>query len=61
MKIPQGDYNNDKIITGRKKDKDSVEPYIYHNPIDTVLDITGNINPDDKQFGLIANDTIENV
>lgn len=61
VKIPQGDYNNDKIITGRKKDKDSVEPYIYHNPIDTVLDITGNINPDDKQFGLIANDTIENV
>lgn len=61
VKIPQGDYNNDKIITGRKKDKDSVEPYIYHNPIDTVLDITGNINPDDKQFGLIANDTIENI
>lgn len=61
VKIPQGDYNNDKIITGRKKDKDSAEPYIYHNPIDTILDITGNINPDDNQFGLIANDTIEDV
>lgn len=61
VKIPQGDYNNDKIITGRKKDKDSAEPYIYHNPIDTVLDITGNINPDDKQFGLIANDINQSV
>lgn len=61
VKIPQGDYNNDKIITGRKKDKDSAEPYIYHNPIDTVLDITGNINPNDKQFGLIANDINQSV
>lgn len=55
VKIPQGDYNNDKLITGRKKDKDSSEPYIYHNPIDTVLDITGNLNPNEEQFGLIAN------
>lgn len=61
VKIPQGDYNNDKIITGRKKDKDSVEPYIYHNPIDTILDITGNIDPNDKQFGLIANDINQSI
>ena len=53
--IPNGDYNNDKIITGKKlKGKDN-EPFIYTSPMSMLVDVTGNLIKTEEAVGLIAN------
>lgn len=53
--IPNGDYNNDKIITGKKVLGSSLEPFIYNAPFKNLVDITGNLITDNDEGGLIAN------
>ena len=53
--VPNGDYNNDKTIIG-KKVKDKTIPYHYIAPFDNLLDITGNLlTVDIGAPGLTAN------
>ena len=55
--VPQGDFNNQKTITGRYISKDGdVNSVRYMTPFDNCLDVTGNIivpQPDGKE--LLAN------
>ena len=56
--IPNSDFNQQKIITG-KYVADNTEYSTYVNPLDTYIDITGNLlNINSEQtYGLIANNT----
>lgn len=56
VSIPNGNYDNDKIILC-KKPKDSDKPISYIQPFDKYVDITGNLflAGSGNQFGLIAN------
>lgn len=56
--IPKGDWNETKIITGKKTIKEQEISYNYRNPFDYLVDITGNMisAPLDKNIGLVAND-----
>lgn len=40
--IPQGDYNEQKVIVGKYVSKNT-QPYVFKNPLDYYLDITGNL------------------
>lgn len=53
--VPNGDFDEQKIIVG-KYVADNTEYATYQNPLNTYLDITGNLidHPEDT-FGLIAN------
>ena len=53
--IPEGDLSNDKIILSKKVDANSVEPFLYKSPFSYIVDITGNLNTEISQTGLIAN------
>lgn len=58
--IPQGDYNNQKLIISKKTD-DIVQPMIFKMPFDNIFDMTGNLAATDKwqpiDIGaLLAND-----
>lgn len=54
--IPNGDFNNEKFITGRKI-SGSTNIYNYKEPFDQIVDLTGNLNPFKDAVGeLIAND-----
>lgn len=53
--IPNGDYDNNKIITGKKKKNDSIEPFIYTSPFSTVVDVSGNLITSSNNCGLVAN------
>ena len=62
--IPQGNFNNQKYIIGRKN-KTANDPYIYKKPLQNFIDITGNLinNSTSKQIYSIAangSSTIEN-
>lgn len=57
--IPNGDYDNQKIISG-KKVSGSEEPYVYVSPFDTMINVTGNLCDIDTSeykngWGLVAN------
>lgn len=55
VQIPGGDWNQQKIILAKKKDK-AEEPFIYDSPLDSLVDITGNlIDIDTKETDLLAN------
>lgn len=58
--IPQGNYNNQKIIVGKytSNDKSSVE---WVSPLEDFVNITGNIVKNNTSFGLIPNDEITSV
>lgn len=59
VQIPGGDWNQQKLILAKKKDK-TEEPFIYESPFDSLVDITGNlINYDVKENGLLANGDTE--
>lgn len=52
--IPQGDYNNQKIIIGEyKKNVQSSQKWV--SPIDEFVNVSGNIISDTRRQGLIAN------
>ena len=55
--IPQGNYNNQKLISGKYIESDNSEPYAYISPLDSFIDLTSNlIEPGTVQdTGLIAN------
>ena len=58
--VPQGDYNNQKTITGRYINKEKgVEGVRYMTPFDNCLDVTGNRIGNIGEFFLIANGTEE--
>ena len=40
--IPEGNYDNQKIIQG-KKTSDTEKPFVFTTPLDTMLDLTGNL------------------
>ena len=40
--IPEGNYDNQKIIQG-KKTSDSEKPFVFTTPFDTMLDLTDNL------------------
>ena len=52
--IPQGDYDNTKLIVGKYTDKNST--YNYANPSDDFLDITHNLVQGVSEVSLLAND-----
>jgi Na+-transporting NADH:ubiquinone oxidoreductase subunit NqrF len=61
VQIPQGDWNEQKFIIGRKADDENV-PVNYQYPFDSFIDITGNllVNTPNITSGLIANGLYDN-
>lgn len=58
VQVPQGDWNEQKIITARKVDKNDV-PITYQRPLDRFVDITGNmISKAPNAMNLIANHSV---
>lgn len=54
--IPEGNWNETKIITGKKNNKESEISYTYKNPFDYFVKISENKFPNtNQQFGLVAN------
>ena len=63
VQIPGGDWNQQKIIIGKKNDKIE-EPYIYTSPFSQLVDISGNLINSvipAKETGLVANGDIESI
>ena len=60
VSIPNGDFNQQKHIVG-KYVADNTEYFNYKNPLDSYIDITGNLLDfeEDQTFGLIANNNAE--
>lgn len=57
--VPQGDFNNQKTITGRYiKKGNEIENVRYMTPFDNCLDVTGNIIGNIGEFSLLANGNI---
>jgi hypothetical protein len=59
VSIPNGDYSQKKYIEGLNVVDNSICPITYVSPLDSMLDITENIVPDDRAnrtIGLRAND-----
>ena len=54
--IPEGDYNNKKIILGRRTSSDS-EYFNYVAPSETFVDITGDLKGqlENSPFSILAN------
>ena len=52
--IPQGDYNNTKIIVGKYTDE--TNSYNYANPTEDFLDVTHNLAQSAAEASLLAND-----
>ena len=52
--IPQGDYNNTKIIVGKYADE--TNSYNYANPTEDFLDVTHNLAQSAAEASLLAND-----
>ena len=55
VKVPNGDMDNQKIITGKYINEDT-EYISYVSPLNSFIDITNNIVNVDNQFSLKAND-----
>ena len=58
VSIPKGDYSGDKYIIGKCVDDELIMPITYISPLDTVIDVTGNLLSETKQkaqFDLVAN------
>lgn len=57
VQIPNGDWNQQKIIVAKKTSKND-EPFIYKRPFESLVDITGNLienKIDPNATGLLAN------
>lgn len=57
--VPQGDYENQKMIIG-KKTSETDKPFNFIIPFDTFFSMTGNIVNNTSELSLIANGNIEN-
>lgn len=54
--IPQGDYDQQKIIIGKKTNEDVNKPINYIEPFSQIIDITNNLVPKSiAKIGMIAN------
>lgn len=54
--IPQGDYDQQKIIIGKKSHGDVDKPINYTEPFFQIIDVTNNLIPEGiAEFGMIAN------
>ena len=47
--VPNGDFNNKKIITGRYIDSENSEYYTYKPPFEDYLDMSGNLIKDNVE------------
>lgn len=62
--IPEGNYDNQKLILGKKMNTDINESYIFTEPFDTIIDLTDNVISEEnssKDFGLLANDPSKEI
>lgn len=54
--IPQGDYDQQKIIIGKKSHGDVDKPINYTEPFSQIIDVTNDLVPENiAEFGMIAN------
>ena len=53
--IPNGNFDNKKLITGKYIDSENTEYYTYKPPFEDYLDMSGNLIKDNIEKGLIAN------
>ena len=61
VSIPNGDYTQKKYIEGLSITDNDTLPITYVSPLETLLDISKNILPNDNSnYGLIANDSETN-
>ena len=58
--VPLGDYTQKKIITG-KVVTDVNDPVTYVSPLDTMIDISGNLTQNSAGAGIVANGKHERV
>lgn len=52
--VPEGNYDNEKLIIGKRKSGTSVS-YSYKEPFNRIVDLTGNLAAIDDPVGLICN------
>lgn len=53
--IPQGDYSQQKMIIGKYIQKNTT-PYVYKDPLDYYVDITGNlVTSNQSEYSILAN------
>ena len=57
--IPNGNFDNEKIITGRYLVSENSEYYTYKPPFEDYLDMTGNLIQEKFEKGLVANNPEE--
>ena len=56
VKIPQGDYTKEKFIEGRYVNDNNTSPITYISPLDTIVNISGNlVDNSNTQYGIVAN------
>lgn len=60
VQIPSGDWNQQKIITAKKIEKEDTT-MVYISPFSQLVDITGNLLSGDTSNGLVANGDITEV
>lgn len=60
VQIPSGDWNQQKIITAKKIEKEDTT-MVYISPFSQLVDITGNLLSSDTSNGLVANGDIMKV
>ena len=58
--IPQGNYENQKMIVG-KKTSEIEKPFNFVTPFDSFFSMTGNLAAAAKADGLIANDILDST
>ena len=56
--IPQGNYENQKMIVG-KKTSDTEQPFNFVTPFDSFFSMTGNLAATASSAGLVANDIMD--
>lgn len=56
--IPQGNYENQKMIIGKKAD-DTAKPFVFTTPFDTIFDMTDNIVAGKVQQGALTANAID--
>ena len=64
VSILNGDYTQKKFIVGKYVVDDAVTPITYVSPLDTVVDVTGNMISEAKsaaQYGLISNGKVTEI
>lgn len=64
VSILNGDYTQKKFIVGKYVVDDAVTPITYVSPLDTVIDVTGNMISEAKsaaQYGLISNGKVTEI